>query len=63
MQMSGNSAVKFHGLPALIPQSGNQDRRQIYQKFQLDGLEVTEDVFRNPRLVVFPDQAENRMHD
>ena len=36
-------------------------KRQVYQKFGLDGLEVTEDVFESPASIVF-DQAENRMH-
>ena len=33
----------------------------VYRKFGLDGLEVTEDVFESPGSVVF-DQAENRLH-
>jgi len=34
---------------------------QIFQKFGLDGMEVTEEVFEAPRSLVW-DQAENRMH-
>ena len=34
---------------------------EIYQKFGLDGLEVTEDVFESEHSIVF-DEAENRLH-
>lgn len=34
---------------------------QIYEKYGLDGIEVTEDVFESPASIVF-DEAENRMH-
>ncbi|MEZ4766967.1 MAG: ornithine carbamoyltransferase [Caldilineales bacterium] len=61
MALAGNQTVKFmHCLPAFH----NRDTKvgeQVYQKFGLDGLEVTEDVFESPQSVVF-DQAENRMH-
>jgi len=61
MQMSGNSAVKFmHCLPSFHNRE-TKIGEQIYQKFGLDGLEVTEDVFESPASIVF-DQAENRMH-
>jgi len=33
----------------------------IYQKYGLEALEVTEEVFESPASVVF-DEAENRMH-
>ncbi|MCR5098025.1 MAG: ornithine carbamoyltransferase [Lachnospiraceae bacterium] len=35
--------------------------RQVYEKFGLDELEVTDDVFESDRSIVF-DEAENRMH-
>jgi ornithine carbamoyltransferase len=34
---------------------------EIFQKFGLDGLEVTEEVFESEASIVF-DQAENRLH-
>ena len=34
---------------------------EIYRKYGLDGMEVTEEVFESEASVVF-DQAENRMH-
>ncbi len=61
MQRSGNPAVKFmHCLPAFHNRE-TKVGEQVYQKFGLDGLEVTEDVFESPASIVF-DQAENRMH-
>ena len=61
LRMTGNPAVKFlHCLPSL------HDRRtrigeEIFRKFGIDGLEVTDEVFESPASVVF-DQAENRLH-
>ena len=61
LRMTGNPAVKFlHCLPSL------HDRRtrigeEIFRKFGIDGLEVTDEVFEPPASVVF-DQAENRLH-
>jgi ornithine carbamoyltransferase len=58
---SGNPKVKFlHCLPAFH----NRDTKvgeEIYQKFGLDGMEVTEDVFESEYSIVF-DEAENRLH-
>jgi len=34
---------------------------EIFRKYGLDGIEVTEDVFESEHSVVF-DQAENRLH-
>lgn len=57
----GNPGVKFlHCLPAFH----NRDTRvgeDIYQRFGLDGMEVTEDVFESGYSIVF-DEAENRLH-
>lgn len=61
MQLSGNPAVKFmHCLPSFHNRE-TKIGEEIYQKFGLDGMEVTEDVFESPASIVF-DQAENRMH-
>lgn len=58
---TGNRDVKFlHCLPAFHNRETKMGE-DIYMKFGLDGLEVTEDVFESPHSIVF-DQAENRMH-
>ena len=60
-ELTGNPAVKFlHCLPAFH----NRDTKigeEIYQKFGLDSMEVSDDVFESEASVVF-DEAENRMH-
>jgi len=61
MRRSGNPAVKFmHCLPAFHNRE-TKVGEQVYQRFGLDGLEVTEEVFESEASIVF-DQAENRMH-
>ena len=61
MEKTGNPNVKFlHCLPAFH----NRDTtigEEIYQKFGLDAMEVTEAVFESSSSVVF-DEAENRIH-
>ncbi len=61
IKASNNPNVKFlHCLPAFH----NRDTKvgaEIYEKFGLDGMEVTEDVFESEHSIVF-DEAENRMH-
>lgn len=58
---TGNPEVKFlHCLPAFHNRE-TKVGEEIYQKFGLDGLEVTEEVFESEHSIVF-DEAENRMH-
>jgi ornithine carbamoyltransferase len=59
--LTGNPKVKFlHCLPAFHNRETTIGE-EIYQKFGLDGMEVTDDVFESHASVVF-DQAENRLH-
>ncbi len=61
MKRTGNPACKFmHCLPS-YHNLETQVGRDVHQKFGLDGIEVTEDVFESPASIVF-DEAENRMH-
>jgi ornithine carbamoyltransferase len=61
MELTGNPAVRFmHCLPAFH----NADTtlgKELYEKYGLDALEVTDEVFESPASLVF-DEAENRMH-
>jgi ornithine carbamoyltransferase len=61
VRRTGNPSVRFlHCLPAFH----NRETRvgeEIFSKFGLDGLEVTDDVFESEHSIVF-DQAENRLH-
>ncbi len=58
---TGNADAKFlHCLPAFHNRE-TKIGEQIYQKYGLDGMEVTEDVFESEASIVF-DQAENRVH-
>jgi ornithine carbamoyltransferase len=50
----------MHCLPAFH----NRDTevgKEMYEKYGLNGMEVTEEVFESPASIVF-DEAENRMH-
>lgn len=61
VRKTGNPGVKFlHCLPAFHNRE-TKVGEEIYQKFGLDGMEVTEDVFESEHSIVF-DEAENRMH-
>ena len=61
MKLTRNPNVKFmHCLPAFHNRE-TKIGEEIYQKFGLDGMEVTDDVFESEACVAF-DQAENRMH-
>jgi len=61
MELTGNPDVRFmHCLPA-FHNSDTQVGKEIAEKFGIDALEVTEEVFESPASIVF-DEAENRMH-
>jgi ornithine carbamoyltransferase len=61
IKKTGNPDVKFlHCLPAFHNRETGVGE-EIYQKFGLDSLEVTEDVFESKHSIVF-DEAENRLH-
>jgi len=61
VQLTGNPAVKFlHCLPALHDRN-TEVGEEMFERFGLDGMEVTNDVFESERSIVW-DQAENRMH-
>jgi ornithine carbamoyltransferase len=61
MLATGNPDVKFmHCLPA-FHNTETAVGSEIHEKFGLDALEVTEEVFESPASLVF-DEAENRLH-
>ena len=61
MKATGNPDVKFmHCLPA-FHNTETEVGKEIFEKFGMDALEVTEEVFESPASLVF-DEAENRMH-
>lgn len=57
---ASDSAIFMHCLPAFHDLK-TKIGREVYEKFGMDGLEVTDEVFESSRSVVF-DEAENRMH-
>jgi ornithine carbamoyltransferase len=61
IKKTGNPGVKFlHCLPAFHNRE-TKVGEEIYQKFGLNGMEVTEEVFESDKSIVF-DEAENRLH-
>ena len=59
--LTENPDVKFmHCLPA-FHNTETQVGKEIFAKFGIEALEVTEEVFESPASLVF-DEAENRMH-
>ncbi len=61
MEMTGNPNVKFlHCLPAFHNRE-TKVGEEIFLKFGLEAMEVTDDVFESSASIVF-DQAENRLH-
>ncbi len=60
MDAAGEKALFMHCLPAFHDLK-TAIGKEIGEKFDMDAMEVTDDVFESPRSIVF-DQAENRMH-
>jgi ornithine carbamoyltransferase len=61
MGLTGNPDVKFmHCLPA-FHNTETEVGADIYEKFGLESMEVTDEVFESEASIVF-DEAENRMH-
>ncbi len=54
------TAIFMHCLPS-FHNLETKIGMEVYKKFGLNGLEVTEDVFESPQSLVF-DEAENRLH-
>jgi ornithine carbamoyltransferase len=61
MAMTGKPPAKFlHCLPAFHDRE-TRVGEEMFEKFGLDGMEVTDEVFESEQSIVF-DQAENRVH-
>ena len=60
MQKAGPQAIFMHCLPS-FHDLNTEIGRKIHEKYGLEDMEVTDEVFESPQSVVF-DEAENRMH-
>ena len=60
MAKAGKNCKFMHCLPAFHDLKTTVGR-DIYEKFGIDAMEVTDEVFESPASIVF-DEAENRMH-
>ena len=60
LENAGNDCVFMHCLPAFHDLK-TKIGKEIYEKFGIDCMEVTDEAFESNRSIVF-DEAENRMH-
>lgn len=60
MENAGEKAIFLHCLPAFHDLK-TKIGKQIYEKYGLTDMEVTDEVFESSQSKVF-DEAENRMH-
>ncbi len=60
MENAGEQAIFMHCLPAFHDKN-TKIGKEISEKFGIDAMEVTDEVFESKQSVVF-DEAENRMH-
>lgn len=60
MRLAKSDAIFMHCLPSFHNRE-TQIGKEIYEKYHLNGIEVTEEVFEGPQSVVF-EEAENRLH-
>ncbi len=60
MNLASETAIFMHCLPAFHNKE-TKVGQEIYEKFGLEAMEVTEEVFESDQSVVF-DEAENRLH-
>ena len=60
MAMANKEAIFLHCLPAFHDKE-TKVGKEIFEKYGLDSIEVTDEVFESKQSLVF-DEAENRMH-